>query len=334
MEQNGLLYGPAVNKLTVMNYATPAIVRSLEWIGAMLPELPHLYLTSCRDECVDKSLRLLRWHRPEARVAIGFAGGYVGHTTGASRSISDPAVHSQGPAYFDWPRIPHPADGVEASIAAIRAIVAEAGGPDKIFGLYYELVQECTGRIVPAEFWPLLGDLRSELDLPLVAVETASGGFRNGVHPFASTPLMADARTRPDIVSWWSGGQTGYLHVSSRYFVAKPLTFVSTWDGDELSLVRHHHQLRAVRKLDLAGATSALDQAMAVARDKGFDTAGLGLYRVLCQPSANSPVSLIDHLASHNIRLRRFANDRLAVVPPVDRAVEAAEALGRALEAL
>ena len=42
----GLLYGPAVNKLTLMNYVTPATVRALEWIGALVPELPHLYLTS------------------------------------------------------------------------------------------------------------------------------------------------------------------------------------------------------------------------------------------------------------------------------------------------
>src|SRR5690606_16474947 len=30
-ERGGLLFGPAVNKLTLMNYATPAVVRALEW---------------------------------------------------------------------------------------------------------------------------------------------------------------------------------------------------------------------------------------------------------------------------------------------------------------
>src|SRR4030095_7257755 len=56
LEDRGLLYGPAVNKLTLMNYVTPATVRALEWIGALVPELPHLYLTSSRDESIDKAL--------------------------------------------------------------------------------------------------------------------------------------------------------------------------------------------------------------------------------------------------------------------------------------
>ena len=44
LEAQGLLYGPAVNKLTLMNYVTPATVRALEWLGALVPELPHIYL--------------------------------------------------------------------------------------------------------------------------------------------------------------------------------------------------------------------------------------------------------------------------------------------------
>ncbi|HLL24523.1 MAG TPA: aminotransferase class III-fold pyridoxal phosphate-dependent enzyme, partial [Kofleriaceae bacterium] len=40
LEEQGQLYGPAVNKLTLMNYVTPATVRALEWIGALAPELP------------------------------------------------------------------------------------------------------------------------------------------------------------------------------------------------------------------------------------------------------------------------------------------------------
>ena len=70
LEDTGLLYGPAVNKLTLMNYVTPATVRALEWLTALLPELPHVYLTSSRDESVDKALRLIRVTRKTAQVAI------------------------------------------------------------------------------------------------------------------------------------------------------------------------------------------------------------------------------------------------------------------------
>ena len=40
--RRGLLYGPAVNQLTLMNYVNPGAVRALEWLGSLVPELPHL----------------------------------------------------------------------------------------------------------------------------------------------------------------------------------------------------------------------------------------------------------------------------------------------------
>src|SRR6185312_7837727 len=73
-ERRGLLYGPAVNKLTLMNYVTPGAVRALEWISALVPELPHMYLTSSRDETFDKALRLMRCTRKQASIAIGLEG--------------------------------------------------------------------------------------------------------------------------------------------------------------------------------------------------------------------------------------------------------------------
>ena len=167
-EDQGLLYGPAVNKLTLMNYATPAAVRAIEWVTALCPRLPHLYLTSSRDEAFDKSLRLFKWHRREGQIAIGLEGGYVGHTTGAARSLSDPAVHRQGPPHFAWPRVPHPARiGSAAAIAALRDQVVAAGGPSRVLAIYLELVQERTGRVIPDDFWPLLEQLRGELGIPL-----------------------------------------------------------------------------------------------------------------------------------------------------------------------
>jgi acyl-CoA reductase-like NAD-dependent aldehyde dehydrogenase/4-aminobutyrate aminotransferase-like enzyme len=322
-EDGGLLFGPAVNKITIMNFATPALVRALEWVGALLPALPHLYLTSCRDECVDKALRILRWHRKKAGVAIGVAGGYVGHTTAAARSISDPAVHAQGPAHFDWPRVPHPAvAGVEATCAAIRQAVVAAGGSERVFGLFYEVVQERTGLTMPPGFWPALDALRAELDLPVIAIETASAAYRTGRGPFATS----DVPFTPDLLTWWGGAQAGYIHTSSRYFVDSPLTMVSTWDGDELSLVRQHHELRALRKHDLAAGVRALDRAMARLTEAGLRSSGLGLYRVIAAGERAGRAAEV--FLAHGLRVRRFANDHLAVVPAVDQV----EAVARAIE--
>jgi len=316
-QAKGLLYGPAVNKITLMNYVTPAVVRAVEHVTSLFPRLPHLYLTSSRDETVDKSLRILRWARKKATVAIGLAGGYLGHTTAAARSLSDPAVHRQGPPHFAWPRVPHPAEaGSAATIAALRGEIARAGGADAVLGIYLEPVQERTGRVVPADFWPLLGQLRAELGVPWVAVETASACYRSGAGPFASSALPVT----PDVLLWWGGAQTGYIHVATRWRAAEPLMMVSTWDGDELSLVREHHQLRAARHVDVASGARALDQALA-GRGRGQ-----GLYRAI-----DGDAALAAALLERGVRVRAYPGGALAIAPALDQAEAAAAALARAL---
>ena len=304
-----------------MNYVTPATVRALEWLGALVPELPHLYLTSSRDETLDKALRLIRVTRKTAQVAIGLAGGYYGHTVATARSLSDPEVHVGGPGQFAWPRVPHPAvAGTAATIAALRDAVTAAGGPSKILGFVYELVQERTGRVLPADFIAALGELRRELELPLIAVETTTHTYRSGRGPFLS-PVVGLV---PDVLTWWGGGQTGYLHTSAKWYVAAPLTLVSTWDGDELSLVRQHHQLRAARHLDIAAGAAALDTALAKS-----EAPGLGAYRVI--HAGGKAAALADALADRGIAVRSFPGGRLGIIPALDQLADAAVALGTAL---
>jgi acyl-CoA reductase-like NAD-dependent aldehyde dehydrogenase/4-aminobutyrate aminotransferase-like enzyme/GNAT superfamily N-acetyltransferase len=319
-ESRGLLYGPAVNKLTLMNYVSAGAVRALEWLSALVPELPHVYLTSSRDECIDKALRLIKCTRKEAQVAIGLDGGYYGHTVATCRSLSDPSTHRGGPGHFNWPRVPHPVAGVDATMAALRAAVERAGGPSKVLGFVYELVQERTGQVLPKDFLEALATLRKELDLPLIAVETTTHTYRSGLGPFMSTAIGLV----PDVLAWWGGGQTGYLHTSARWFIGTPLTLVSTWDGDELSLVRQHHQARAARHIDVAARSRALDDALAGLR--GAKVAGLGAYRVV-----DGPADLADTLAQHGIAVRRFPNGKLGIIPALDEIEAAAAAIKEAL---
>ena len=323
LEELGLLYGPAVNKLTLMNYVTPATVRSLEWIGSLVPELPHIYLTSSRDESVDKALRLIRVTRKTGQVAIGLAGGYYGHTAASCRSLSDPDVHLGGPGHFAWPRVPHPAvAGADATIGALREAVSAAGGPANVLGFFYELVQERTGHVLPPEFLTKLAALRTDLDLPLIALETTTHTYRSGRGAFASSSLGLT----PDVLVWWGGGQTGYLHCAARWYVGSPLTLVSTWDGDELSLVRQHHQLRAARYLDLSSGVAALDTALAATP---LPSAGLGAYRVIS--AGDKAAALAEHLADRGLRVRTYPGGRIAIVPALDQLEAAAAALATAL---
>ncbi|MCA9683222.1 MAG: aminotransferase class III-fold pyridoxal phosphate-dependent enzyme, partial [Myxococcales bacterium] len=140
------LVGPTVSRLNLSNYATIDTVHYTEHLRLLAPRgTGHMYFTSSRDELVDKSLRCLRLSRPDAQLAVGLEGGYVGHVTAAARSLSDAAGFADGFALFDWPRLPHPSEGgVAATIAALDALVDRVGG-GALFGLYVELVGERSG---------------------------------------------------------------------------------------------------------------------------------------------------------------------------------------------
>ncbi|MEM7403603.1 MAG: aminotransferase class III-fold pyridoxal phosphate-dependent enzyme, partial [Myxococcota bacterium] len=87
--QAGSFTGPALNKLTLSSWATPTVVRYTDLLRRVMPKAcKHLYVTSSRDETVDKGLRCLRLKRPQAHIVIGFTHQYVGHTTAAARSLS------------------------------------------------------------------------------------------------------------------------------------------------------------------------------------------------------------------------------------------------------
>ncbi|MFW6050039.1 MAG: aminotransferase class III-fold pyridoxal phosphate-dependent enzyme [Myxococcota bacterium] len=315
-QEAGLLYGPAVNKLTLCNYVTPAVVRAMEWVDAQAPSLGHLYLASSRDECFDKTVRAFKWHRGAGAVVIGLEGGYVGHTTAAARSLSDPAVHAQGPGYFrGWPRVPHPAVvGTEATLDALREAVRSAGGADRVLGFFVEPVQERTGHVVPDGFWRALASVHDELDVPVALVETAAGCFRSGRGAFASSATSFV----PDALLWWGGGQVGFVHLADRWHVPKPLTLVSTWDGDELSLVRVHHQLRAARGLDVASRAEALDRALTPVVEAGLAVRGCGLYRVIDAGSRERALAMAERLWERGVDTRSFANGCVVVAPTLD----------------
>ncbi|HEY0252829.1 MAG TPA: hypothetical protein VGC41_14940, partial [Kofleriaceae bacterium] len=179
---------------------------------------------------------------------------------------------------------------------------------------------ERTGWVLPPDFIDALAKLKKELDLPLIAIENTTSTYRSGKGAFASTALGLT----PDVLAWWGGGQTGYLHTSAKWFISSPLTLVSTWDGDELSLVRQHHQLRAARHIDIAAGSQALDRALAKVA-----SAGLGAYRVI--DAGERAGALTQQLASHGIRVKRFPQGRLGIVPALDQIAEAAKALEQAL---
>ena len=211
-----------------------------------------------------------------------------------------------------------PADvGEDATIAAIQTAISEAEGPEKVLGIALEFCQERTGKVIPEEFWPKLEALRAETGVPVVLDETATAAYRSGHGPFA----YPQTGFVPDLLWWWPGGQLGIIHVSGDCHVPKPLAMASTWDGDELSLIRVHHQLRAARSIDVAAATARLEAAL----DTTDNVTGIGLYRIV------SGDEIVHRLATHDILTGVLDSNRTVLAPALTFDDTDAERLRRAL---
>ena len=225
-------------KLTLSNWVTPDIVRYAELLQHLGPKAcTHTYFTSGRDEVVDKGLRCLRFNRPKADIVIGLRDQYVGHTTAAARSLSEPIGDPKRFSWFDWPKVEHNIDAVTAAI--------EQYGKNRILGVVVELIGEKTAYVADNEFLTQL----SQLNIPLIFVETASALGRNGQTLFMSDSLPV----KPNMVWWYTGAQLGHVFVDDQHYVSKPLTLISTWDGDEISIRRTYRHLIVARECLVKG---------------------------------------------------------------------------------
>ena len=234
------------SKLTLSNFVTPNMIRYTELLREFAPKgLGHTYFTSGRDELVDKGIRCLRVKRTQGQSVLTLSNQFLGTTTAAARSLTDPRGHAEPFAWYEWPHVPHPAlVGMDVTLERLR-IEIEKKGPDYFLGLVVEVIGEQSGLTLTNADWEKLGTFRTETGIPLIFVETASALGRYGEAVFASEHLP----TKPNCIWWYPGAQLGHIFVDDEYFVEKPLTLISTWDGDELSAIRNRYHLLEAKRL-------------------------------------------------------------------------------------
>jgi 4-aminobutyrate aminotransferase-like enzyme len=312
LEEGGFT-GAVGTKLTLSNWVTPAIVRYCEVLMHLGPKgLPHVYFTSSRDEMIDKALRLLRVKRPGADIVVGLERAYVGHTTAATRSLSDPAGEQLPFAWFDWPRVPHPAEaGTDATIGAIMAVLNRAG-PEKVLGIVVETMGERSGLALPDDFQSELQAIHHDTGVPIIAVETASALGRTGANLWANDgePL------KPNVILWYAGGQLGHVFVDDKHYVGKPLTLISTWDGDEISMLRAHHHLLEARHLLKESRGAAFQRALDDKKLPG-KRLGAGLWQVLDVGDELKADAVRKAALRRGVRLGKGFPGRVLLVPPL-----------------
>lgn len=298
-------------KLTLSNWVTPNFVRYAELLQQLIPDCcPHSYFTSGQAEIVDKGLRSLRVHRENADVVIGLTDQFVGTSTAAARSISDGDKLAN---WFNWPKAAHPEKvGIKQSLLEIKNLIKQYSA-DKILGIVVELIGEKSGYVASEEFLNELDQIRAETNVPLIFVETTSALGRNGQSLFKTSSLT----TQPNMIWWFTGAQLGHVFVDDTYYVSKPLTLISTWDSDEISILRNYQHLIA--------ANQALHKKTAAFFADKFNQIkwpmpkhGEGLWQVLNCLNSQQAKGILELTQNCGLVLQKCGENRIVICPPVD----------------
>jgi len=316
--EEGFFNTAFLTKLTLSNFTTPDTVRYAELLRELMPRnLKHTYFTSGQSEVVDKGTRCLRVNRPKGQMVISFSDQFVGHCTAAARSVSDMSGFKQPANWFSWPKIAHPnVVGLAASMKDLERAIDEAT-PERVLGIVVELVGELSGHVASPEWLSALNALRTKTGIPLVFVESASGLGRNGETLFLTDALSV----QPNMVWWYAGAQHGHLMVDDATYVSKPLTFISTWDGDEISIRRTYLHLLAAREL-LNNGTLAQNKKVLEGFAGNVTASGKGFWWALNFKDDNKASAFLDRALDAGVRMRKGINGRVVMCPPLNTTAE------------
>jgi adenosylmethionine-8-amino-7-oxononanoate aminotransferase len=221
----------AAEQMSRLPYATgyfsfgsePAI-RLAHRLTELAPEgLSRVYFTLGGSDAVDSAVRFIIHYfnatgRPQKKQFIALEKGYHGSSnTGAGltalpvfhRNFDTPRPwqhHIASPYGYRSPVGDDPAALIGASVAALRAKVAELGGPDHVAAFFCEPVQGSGGVIVPPKGWlKAMREACRELGVLFVADEVITGFGRTG-------PMFAceSEDVSPDLMTVAKGLTAGY----------------------------------------------------------------------------------------------------------------------------
>lgn len=302
------------SKLTLSNWATANTVRYSELLRELAPKhLRHAYFTSGRDEVLDKGLRSIKFHRQEAQIVIGFSHQWLGNITAAARSLSFDQDQTKPFSFFDWPKVSHPAVvGVKESLKELKSILS-AVKHQYVLAIVVELVGEKSGLTFNNDYLQELDTLRKTTNIPLVFVDNASSLARSGVGPFLSEALAV----KSNMTLWYTGSQLGHIFVDDQYFVKDPLTLISTWDGDEVSMARSYYNLLYSLKPEINHFAQNFEKQMLELKDK-FDHHGLGAWHAIRFNDKLSLERALKKGMSNDIYFGRGFDNSLMICPKPD----------------
>ena len=116
------------------------------------------------------------------------------------------------------------------------------------------------------------------------------------------------------MVLWYTGAQLGQIFVDEQYYVPKPLTLISTWDGDEVCMRRTMCHLREAQAFLGKGVANTFAEALAKAAGS-VKLTGSGMWQVLDFGDESKAEDFLTKCYAQGLRLGRGLPGRVVVAP-------------------
>lgn len=226
-----------VNKVCLSNFVNERFLSHVSDIASNLPtSLQHCYTASGQSECVDKIAKSILYHQKERLSGntkmITFKNHYFGNGSFLARSLSD-----ENDAFFPVTHLDCPTqDNYSIVLKQLKTMIT----CKEAFAVWLEPVLQKTFEHTPKDFIKEAIKICRENDIPIIFNDTASSEYNfDNDHYFAASSF----ETTPDAGFTFLGGQAGFVYLTEKLFIEKPLMMISTWDGDEFSYSSYVHTM-------------------------------------------------------------------------------------------
>jgi len=215
------------NKVCLSNFVSESFLNHVKWVLELVPKsLRHGYTSSGQSECTDKAFKSIIYNQKDFKGSskcLTFQGHFFGEGSFLSRSLSN----CENDEFFPVHKMEHPTEQNQKELLKELTLVISN---NEINSIWIEPTRQEDYSKTPHSFLSQLKEIANKNDIPLVYNETGAQQFTySEKYYFACN----DKSIEPDIGLCFLGGQAGIVFTNEKYFIAKPLMMISTWDGDE-----------------------------------------------------------------------------------------------------
>jgi len=213
-----LKIGAMKNKVSLGNFVSRKFCNNLFLIKHLIPaDLRHVFTSSGISESADKIAKLLFYQNPQSNIILSPDNINFNLNTAVGRSLGV----SQN-TYFKWPKVK--IDDFEKSLASLAK-----QHKSNLLG-YFDYIDN------PSDINTVFKRVSQvkKYDFPKALI------IKSFDQDFWLELLLKNQSfiNEFDLVAWQSQPQLSIVATKIKYFLKKPLMMISTWEGDELSLMK------------------------------------------------------------------------------------------------